>query len=214
MFTRFSQFTYGQFHIPNIDTERINNKTALNIHIQKYEEEGLRLAFGDCLYDDFMTNLERDDDGYYNLKDGAEDKWKWLLNGHTYENNKNSGCNCGCGCTGKCKKSVWKGIVTKVAVVEDKEVYESLLAPYIYFNWNTNYRTFSTGVGEAKGVAQNTVLVPSREKRVDAWNDYIRLVSVGFPNSYVSLHQFLQDHKDLFPEYETVCFNPITYWDI
>lgn len=53
MFTRISQFTYGNYQIPNIQTEAINNNSALLIHIQKYEEEGFRMAIGDCLYDNF-----------------------------------------------------------------------------------------------------------------------------------------------------------------
>ena len=214
MFTRFSQFTYGQLHIPNIDTEVINNKTALSIHIQKCEEEGLRLAMGDCLYDEFMSNLEKDENGYYKLKSDADEKWGWLLNGHSYDA-PSSNCNCGCGCgSGKCSKHVWGGIISKVATVESVDVIESILAPYVYFNWNMNYRTIATGVGEAKGIANNTVIEPSRNKRVDAWNEYIQKVSFGFPNSKVSLHQFLSEHKELFPDFQKVCFNPITYWDV
>lgn len=214
MFTRISQFTYGEYHIPNIDTVSNSNDTALMIHIQKYEEEALRMAVGDCLYDDLMSNLELDENGYWKSKEDTNEKWNWLLNGHKYDA-PSTNCNCGCGCnSGKCNKHVWSGLVSKVATTKEADVYESILAPYVYFNWNMNYRTLSTGVGEAKGVAQNTVLVPSREKRVDAWNKYIQNIAFGFPNSKVSLYQFLSEHKDLFPEYQTVCFKPITYWDI
>lgn len=212
MFTRLSQFTYGQYHIPNIKTVSTNNDTALLIHLQKYEEEALRMAIGDCLYRDFVSNLEIDENGFYVLKEDADEKWDWLLNGHTYEAEKSVS---GCGCqSGNCKTHVWNGIVRKVAKIEDKDVFESILAPYVYFQWNMNYRTLSTGVGEAKGIANGTVLVSGREKRVDAWNDFIAGISVGFPNSRVSLYQFLSNHKELFPEFQSVCFKPITYWDI
>lgn len=212
MFTRLSQFTYGQYHIPNIQTVSNNNDTALLIHIQKYEEEALRMVIGDCLYREFISNLEIDENGFYTLKEDADEKWDWLLNGHTYETESSVS---GCGCqSGNCKTHVWNGIVRKVAKVEDKDVFESLLAPYVYFQWNMNYRTLSTGVGEAKGIANGTVLVSSREKRVDSWNDFIAGISIGFPNSRVSLYQFLNEHKDLFPDFQTVCLKPITYWDI
>lgn len=211
MFTRFSQFTYGQYHIPNIDTVIVNNRTALSIHIQKYEQEGLRMAIGDCLYIELMDNLTIGEDGHYILKEDADEKWDWLLNGHTYDASSSGGCGCN---SGSCNRHIWSGLASKVATIESVDVIESILAPYVYFNWNMNYRTLSTGVGEGKGVSKNTVLVPSKDKRIDAWNEFIALVSFGYPNSKVSLYQFLSEHKSLFPNYRTVCFKPITYWDL
>lgn len=213
MFTRISQFTYGNYQIPNIQTEAVNNNSALLIHIQKYEEEGFRMAIGDCLYDDFISNLKVDDKGYYILKDDVDEKWGWLLNGRKYDAPSN---NCGCGCGGgNCGKRKWDGIVKTVATIsEDVEVKESILAPYVFYKWSLNYRTLNTGVGEGKGVADGTIAVSSSDKRVDAWNEFVQKVSFGFVGSRVSLYQFLNDHKTEFPEFQSACFKTITYWDI
>lgn len=208
MFTRLSQFTYGNYVIPNIDTVKINNNTALLIHIQKYEEEALRLAIGDCLYNEFISNLEIGTDGYYKVKEDAPEKWGWLLNGHTYDA-PGDGCN-----SGKCNKNKWDGIVKNVAKIQDANVYESILAPYVFFKWSQNYRTINTGVGEGKGIAQGTLPESSSNKRVDAWNEFVQLVAFGHPNTRVSLYHFLGEHKSLFPDFQSVCFNTMTYWDI
>lgn len=208
MFTRLSQFTYGNYVIPNIDAVAINNNTALLIHIQKYEQEALRMVIGDCLYEEFISNLEKDESGFYIVKEGADEKWDWLLNGHNYESNS-TGCGCGCGLS-ECNKKTWKGIITEVAEVQEKEIIESILAPYVFFKWSQNYRTINTGVGEAKGSASGTTQESSANKRTDAWNEFVEKISF----SQTSLYCFLSDHKYLFPEAKTVCLNTITYWDI
>lgn len=97
MFTRISNFTYGAYRIANIDAEGFNNNIDLIVHIQKFESECLRLILGECLYADLMENVEKDSDGYYNLKPDAEDKYNWLLNGHKYEDD----CSCDSNCTNK-----------------------------------------------------------------------------------------------------------------
>lgn len=213
MFTRLSQFTYGNYVIPNLQTETTNNNSALLIHVQKYEQEGLRMVIGDCLYDEFMDNLEIGEDGFYVLKEGVDEKWGWLLNGHNYESENN--LTPGCGCVGSnCIKRKWDGIVKTVATISDVAVKESILAPYIFYNWSLNYRSLNTGVGEGKGVADGTIPVPSANKRTDAWNEFVQKVSFGFTGSRVSLYQFLNDHKTEFPDFQAACFNTITYWDI
>jgi hypothetical protein len=50
MFTRRSNFTYGKYRISNIDVAEIDNNIELTIHIQKHEQEILRMILGDCLY--------------------------------------------------------------------------------------------------------------------------------------------------------------------
>lgn len=212
MFTRLSQFTYGNYVIPNIDVSITNNNSALLIHIQKYEEEGLRMAIGDCLYDELMLNIEVGEDGFYKLKNDVDAKWGWLLNGRNYDAPSNT-CGCGCG-GGKCGKRKWDGLVKKVATVKTKDVFESILAPYVFYNWSLNYRTLNTGVGEAKGIADGTIPQSSANKRIDAWNEFVQNISFGFAGSRVSLYQFLSDHKTEFPDFKASCFNTITYWDI
>lgn len=212
MFTRISQFTYGNYVIPNIKTETTNNNSALLIHIQKYEEEALRMVIGDCLYDELMENIEIGNDGFYKLKDNVDEKWGWLLNGRKYDA-VNTNCGCGCG-GGNCGKRKWDGLVKTVANISDVAVKESILAPYVFYQWSLNYRTLNTGVGEAKGVSDGTIPQPSANKRIDAWNEFVKNVSHGFAGSRVSLYCFLNDHKTEFPDFTGPCLNTITYWDI
>lgn len=201
MFTRISNFTYGNYSIPNIESITVNNNVALLIAIQKFEMQGLRMVVGDCLVDEFLKHIEVDSNGYYVLKSGADAKWGWLLNGHTYDSV--SFCS-GCG------KVAWKGLVYKVANVKGADVFESVLAPYIFYNWSLEHRTINTGVGEAKGIADGTIAVSSNNKRVDAWNDFVNQISY----SANSLYRFLSDHRAEFPEFRSKCLNVITYWDI
>lgn len=212
MFTRLSQFTYGNYVISNISETTTNQNSSLLIHIQKYEQEGLRMVIGDCLYDEFMDNIEVGEDGFYKLKNDVDEKWGWLLNGRNYDAPANT-CGCGCG-GGKCGKRKWDGLVKKVATAQTKDVFESILAPYVFYQWSLNYRTLNTGTGESKGVADGTIPQSSANKRIDAWNEFVQKISFGFAGSRVSLYQFLADHKTEFPDFQSVCMNTITYWDI
>jgi len=205
MFTRISNFTYGAYRIANIDTVGANNNIDLILHIQKYENECLRLVLGECLYEDLMSNVEKDADGYYKLKDSVDAKYGWLLFGHKYEYD--------CSCDSQCKNKIWQGLVREVAEIENTKIFETVMSSYIYFNWSLNYRTLNVGVGEAKGTASNTVVENTRNKRVDAWNKMVQDVSFGFTNANVSLYQFLDHFKDDFPSAERVCFKTMTYYD-
>ena len=211
MFTRPSNFTYGNLKIANINTTYINNDIELQIGIQKMEEECLRMILGDCLFEELMLNVELGG-LFYKVVEGADEKWDWLVNGVTYEG-LSDGCGCGCH-SGSCSRHKWDGLVSKVAEVEQTEVFETLMAPYIFYNWSISERTMVTGVGEASGIAQNTTQESSANRRIDAWNDFVKRVDFGWPNTRVSLYQFLGEHRDLFPEAQTVCLNTRTYWNI
>lgn len=211
MFTRRSNFTYGNYRIANIDVAEIDNNIELTIHIQKYEQECLRMILGDCLYTELMENVDKDSDGYYKVKTGAEEKWGWLLNGRLYDTDDVSGCGCH---SSSCSKHQWAGLVTKVAIVQEKDVFESILASYIFYHWSLNYRTLNLGVGEGKGTAQNTTQESSANKRIDAWNKFVQDVNFGYPNTKVSLYQFLDEHQEDFPNASKVCFNTMTYYDL
>jgi hypothetical protein len=207
MFTRISNFTYGAYRIANIDTIGANNNIDLRIHIQKNENECLRLILGECLYRDLMTNVELDTEGYYKLKSGADPKYDWLLNGHEYED---PDCTCDANCTNK----YWQGLVREVAKIEGKAIYETVMSSYVYFNWSLAYRTLNLGVGEGKGTAANTTEENTKHKRVDAWNKLVQDVAFGFQNANVSLFEFLDHFKDDYPTAERVCFKTMTYYDI
>lgn len=210
MFTPLSQFTYGSFFIPNIEEQVSNNNTALLIHIQKFEEDALRLIIGDCMYEDLMNNVKTVG-GYYQVVYDADPKWDWLVNGKTYQSNNH--CNCGCG-GGSCNQRKWRGLVRNVATISGMPVRESILAPYIFYHWSLNYRTLNGGIGEYKGKAGGTITVSSSDKRVDAWNEFVQNVDFGLVGAKVPLYDFLNSHKSEFSNFKQNCFNTITYWDI
>lgn len=186
MFTRLSNFTYGNYQIANIASTELNVDTQLLIQIQKYEVEGLKLLIGETLFAEFMSNLELDG-SYWKLKSSAAEKLGWLLNGKSYQDP--------CDPT---KTRNWKGIVCKVAKIQDVDIYESMLAPFVFFYYSLNSRTLNTGAGESKLKVDNTTQESSANKRVDSWNDFVRWAGFGFSESSVSLFQFLYDHRDLY----------------
>jgi hypothetical protein len=202
MFTRLSNFSYGNYQIANLAATEMNVDTQLLIQIQKYESECLQLLLGSSLYDEFMSQLELDG-FYWKLKSDVDEKWGLLLNGTTYECENNISTS---------KK--WNGLIKKVAVIQEKEVFESLMAPYIFFYYSLNTRTLNTGAGEAKLKTDNTTQESSKNKRVDAWNEFVQWSYYGNSKTNVSLCDFLSDHTAEFGE---ICFpelNTMTYYDI
>lgn len=215
MFTRIHNFTYGSYRIANIDETVANNNIELILHIKKYEPEFLRMIFGECTYADLMDNVEIVSDAiYYSLKTGADPKWGKLLNGTTYDaTNLNSGCGCGVH-SGSCEKHVWDGLVRKITTIESVDIFETVMASYIFYQWSLANRTLNLGTGEGKIVAQNTTQESTANKRVDAWNKIVQEVDYGYTNTRVSLNQFLKENESDYPNAQTMCFNTMTYYDI
>lgn len=200
MFTRLSNFSYGNYTIANLTATEMNVDVQLLIQIQKYEAECLKLMLGDELYNEFMSNLELDSAGYWVLKSTADIKWGYLLNGYSYQD-------------GECD-FVWRGLVTKVATIQETEVVETMMAPFIFFYQSLNSRTLNTGTGEANMTADNTTQTSSSNKRVDAWNEFVQWAAFGFSKNNVSLNQFLCSNSDLYGKTCFTCLNTITYYDI
>lgn len=198
MFTRLSNFTYGNYNIANISENDLD--TQLLIQMQKYEKECLEFIFPESMINDLMSNVELDG-LYWKLKDTAEEKWRWLINGHSYQDDSEVS-----------KK--WTGLIKKVAVIQGKEVFETLMAPYIFYKYSLNERTINTGTGEAKLKADNTTQTSAHNKRCDAWNEFLQWVSIGFSSTSVSLYQFLYFHKELYGEVIFLDLKTHTYYDI
>ena len=212
MFTRLSNFTYGNYRIANIQADALDDNIELLIHIQKYEQESLRLLLGDSTYEEFISNLELDSNGFYKVKSTADQKWDWLLNGKSYTaTTVDSGCNCGCQNN---ENLHWTGLVKKVATIQDKDVFETLMASYIFYNWSLNYRTLNLGVGEGRSDSKSATPESSKNKRVDAWNEFVQWAYFGYSCTNVSLSKFLQNHKEEFPNVNEIFLQPMTYYDI
>lgn len=207
MFTRLSNFTYGNYRIANIDADALDNNIELLIQIQKYEEASLRLLLGDATYEDFMSNVELDA-GFYKLKTDADEKWGWLLNGKTFTPSE-SECNCP-----NTEEIYWTGLVKKVATIQEKDVFESLMAPYIFFYWSLNNRTLNLGIGEGRSESKSATPESSKNKRVDAWNEFVQWAHYGFSCTNISLSKFLKNHKEEFPNVREICLKTMTYYDI
>lgn len=212
MFTRLSNFTYGNYKIANIEAAGVDKNLELSIHIQKCEEQCLRMILGDALYEDLMANVEKDGDGTWKLKENAAEKWGWLISGKSYTA---TGIASGCGYdwTG-CVNNGWDGLVKKVATIGDKDVFESILAPYIFYYWSLNNRTIITGNGEGKGKADGTTQESTKHKRIDAWNEFAQSVYIGYPGCRVCLNQFLLEHPEDYPTAKLVSIGTMTYYDI
>lgn len=196
MFTRLSNFTYGNYAIANIQVNSVDDDLSLKIQIQKYEQQCLRLLLGDTTYEAFMDEVELDSDGYYKLKSTAPEKWGWLVNGKLYDNRK------------------WSGLVKKVAVIQDKDILETLMAPYIFYYWSLNTRTLNLGTGEGRLDSKSSTQESSKNKRIDAWNEFVQWASFGYSCTNVSLNSFLCSHPDDFPEANLVTLNPLNYYDL
>ena len=198
MFTRLSNFTYGNYQIANLKETQNNVDTQLLIQIQKYERECLQMLLPNSVYADLMASVKLDSDGlYWKIKDDADDKWDYFINGNSYDD--------GCGLVN------WRGIVTKVATIQGKEVIESMFAPYIFFQYSLNTRTLNTGVGESRLKANNVTQESSANKRVDAWNEFVKWADFGFSQTNVSMNQFLRSQFECL---QLKSLNTMTYYDI
>lgn len=200
MFTRLSNFTYGNYQISNLTATEVNVDVQVLIQIQKYEKECLLTMLGDELYNELMSNLELDSTGYWTLKSGADVKWNWFLYGHEY-------------LVGDCVFN-WYGIVKTVATIQEKEVIETMMASYIFFFYSLGTRTLNTGTGEGRMTADNTTQESSKNKRIDAWNDFVQWAGFGFSKTNVSLNKFLCDNQELYDKDCFTCLNTMTYYDI
>lgn len=199
MFTRLSNFTYGLSRIANTQGDALEDNVELIIHIKKYEQECLRLILGATLFDELMQNVELDGN-YYKLKESAIDKWGWLLNGKEYTVNDES------------KK--WIGLVSKVATINEVDVFETLMANYVFYHWSLNNRTINVGTGEGEYDSKAIIASSGNFKRVDVWNEFVKWASYGWSSSQVSLYQFLEDKKLDFPTVNTTSLKTMTYYDI
>lgn len=197
MFTRTSNFTYGNYQIANIQEGGDSLNLALKIHIQKYDSNCLRELLGITTYSGLMDNVEDDGEGYYKIKEAAKDtKWDWLLNGKTYNS------------------YAWSGLIKKVAKVAEADIYETMMAPYVFFFWSLNNRTLNLGTGEGRLDSKSATQESSRNKRVDAWNEFVQWAYFGYSSTDVSLMSFLETYKDDFPDVKPFALNTMTYYDI
>lgn len=228
IFINPNMFT-GELYIPNLNEKCIKDYEIL-ILFSKWEKEALELVLGICMMDALIQQIEvkeSEEGKHYGLKDDADDKWKWLVNGRTYEKTDESvsnfldlsefGCGCGCGNISGCPKHYWDGFVTETNLIVDEAetaYKQSFLADYVYFMWAFYNESKTTQSGEQKTVVKNSVSVTNKTKRVDAFNNFYAKVRMCNTGGRVGLHGFIKEHKDLYPDFMENNIKPLNYWDV
>lgn len=217
MFTQASHFHTDVF-IENLN-DCLNQMPALRISIKELESEALQMVLGQCIYEELMENVELDG-SVYKLKEDADEKWGWLLNGRVYDTDGENSYPCGCGCDGgNCETKRFDGIIHKYILSEgetpeDEESFErNYLAYFIYYHWKTINETVTAGAGEQSPQVKNSVTFYNKKKRYRAWNAFVQWVHLC-GNPKVGLYRFLKDHKEEFPNWDGMCLKSLNIWDI
>lgn len=73
-------------------------------------------------------------------------------------------------------------------------VPDSPIADYVYFWWLKQNHTLTSGLGEVKSKAENSVSVSPKHKAVKAWNDMSEKTAL--------LYEFLKLNTTVYPEFE------------
>lgn len=231
MFTDKTFYT-GDIFIPNLE-EKCNNLYFFE-WIEQWEEQCLRLTLGDCIYDELVSEMEFNEDMQkYVLKDSADEKWDWLLNGHIYTKDDVSDqslnfspfnyYNCGCGCVDlNCDSYHWEGIVKlldrriKETTINGQTangivISKSYLAYYVYWLWSLNEDTFTSGTGEQVANVKGGVRLSNEHKRINAYNKFVSWVIDCNSHGRVGLYRFIQDFSNLYPEWQgqPLCYESI-----
>jgi len=167
-----NSYFIDEIFIPHAKSSITDDVTAVSQDLISfmglYEEECLIKCFGYPLYKQFKDNL--DDTKPNGLKDDADEKWDWLLNGKEY--NMPNG-----------KPTRWRGLRWK----NGSEYNKSLIADYVYYNYEKSDDDDRVGVGNVKQEAANAKIVSKTPKVIAAWRRFFEAVVGGCeqPN-YVS----------------------------
>lgn len=209
MYLVYPEHFKSDIHIPNLEEVCLQN-VLIRQEISRYEMEFLKETLGICLTELLLNSLEYSaEQSKWVFKSNAEDRFKWLVNGYIYDTT-NITSHCGCDSYNEnCPKKEWEGIVkvgnwinpTTNEVEEFTEV--SIIAYYVYINWRTIYRTTTEQVGESS--MKSDTLSPSVigwfEKYHHANRWLWNAVQGQKNNSIVSLYTFLENNKELYPEW-------------
>lgn len=187
--------------VPNLSEMDSDNLAELETYIDKYVPELLQNLLGYDLFELLNSNLEPN---RVDVKPTAPQKIKDLVNGKVYQ------------VDGKNKK--WKGLVYEEGLYKG-----SLLAKFVFYFWLMEKSSLVTTTGEKLIDSQNAINVNSTQRLVGVWNDFLKdyqgnktvnyrrntVFVSNFQNhacgsnyiqsDFVSLLQFLSDHKTDFP---------------
>ena len=196
----------------------------LKAFIDNYEIEALVKCLGIVLATEFFENLNENNEDM--IKDNADVKWGYLLNGHTYTN-----------ADGDTK--IWRGIRYSSQSLGGKksdDYDKSFLANYIYYFYQQNKHIVISDAGAVVPESANSERVIPSIKVVKAWNDFVREVQGdcekhrhffkggrfggygvdyynGSDNGWVSLYQFIEEMNALDPDTYSG-FSPYKWFEI
>ena len=139
----------GDINIPNMQEIQHEND-LVQILIESKSYSLLESVLG---RDNFLSLQANCENG--NLKPDADDRWKELVNGKSYEINN--------------QKFYFKGLIQEGALYKT-----SLIADFVFCEWLKQTRSQQTGVGEVVVNAQNATNVNSTSKLVSIWNRFIK----------------------------------------
>lgn len=132
MFTDKTFYT-GDIFIPNLE-EKCNNLYFFE-WIEQWEEQCLRLTLGDFIYNELVSQMEFNEDMQkYVLKDSADEKWNWLVNGHTYTRDDSTNQFIDFSASSSSLSVLPKTTVTATANQTEITVSNSPVGVYLYLN--------------------------------------------------------------------------------
>lgn len=150
----------GRLQIANAEDSAPNsnllgNASMLQDFINIYERELLSKLFGFQMYAEFSEQFDIDPDTQdWTIKADADQKWKDLLKGATYQMD------------GIEKR--WKGLIQVIGGTET-----SFIANYIYCNFLTETELPHSGVGFVVPKSKNAIRVSAASHIARAWNDMV-----------------------------------------
>lgn len=222
------EFFIDDIFIANL-TESCDKLTMYGF-IDSNEEDCLRITLGDCVYEELVNQLEwSETEQKYVLKSDADEKWDWLINGHTYsvddiDQSLIPYSNCGCGCNGSnCKTFHWDGIIKTIVrriptieigdtIANGIEIKKSFIAYYIYWLYSQETDSFSSSTGEQVAEVKGGSRISNSTKRIQAHNKFVSWVIECNSNGSVGLYRFMQDFPNLFPEWGGKCLKYESIW--
>lgn len=185
------QIANAEDHAPN--SNLLGNKTALQKYINIYERELLSKLFGATMYAEFSEQFDVNPVTLeWTIKASADQKWKDLLNGSTYD--------------GK----TWNGLIQGVEGAKT-----SFIANYIYCKFIEGTQNEHTGVGFTITQSKNAMRVSGRVNWANAWNGFVEKVGIDWHDYYwrnnyslndIALNTYLNDKATDFPDWNN------THW--
>lgn len=162
-------FFVGEINIPN--TSDTDIKERLTYFIEIKQEKLLQDILGYVLWKAFDVGIGAG---------GPDQKWIDIRDGKEYT-----------GLDGYPHK--WIGLKSSYTS-GSVTIKKSLIANYVYWHWQADNVTHSTGVGEASAKAENAVIASPKAKMIAAWNQMIDWIC--------DLIYFLDSNIETYPDWE------------